>query len=53
MREIEGALQAISDGLDIKLVSQKQMMGVLKKMLREVDFSERYNVEIKLNEGKD
>ena len=53
MREIEGALQAISESLDIKLVSQKQMMGVLKKMLREVDFSERYNVEVKLNEGKD
>ena len=44
VREIEGALKAISDDLDIKLISQKQMMGVLKKMLREADFLEKYNV---------
>ncbi len=28
-------------------------MGVLKKMLKEADFSEKYNVEVKLNEGID
>jgi hypothetical protein len=38
VREIEGALQVIANGLDIKLVSQKQMQEVLKKMKREADF---------------
>jgi hypothetical protein len=52
VREIEGALQAISEGLDIKLVSQKQMQGVLKKMLKESDLKEKYNVDVRLSEGK-
>lgn len=33
------------------LVSQKQMCGVLKKLEREPDFKDKYNVEIRYNEG--
>ncbi len=53
MKEIEGALQVISECLDIQLVSQKQNMRALKKILADSNFSKKYKVDVRLNEGND